>query len=759
MIFQNTIVQFISLFIPDREMRHSFRKRYKRRTKYRKLRDDYLLVKSSVERIEQRLNVLEGYMNTLGRITYFSAKSDIVSPVFYSAKEIWEFIDSKGQIGSVYTYPCASYEIFFNKKLVWVSDINPANKTELYLYHGPWVLYHIRPTHDRMLMINNCLEFNIPLCFEEEAFVHSITATNIRKNRVEYRTGYSMIVDSVSNHFDATSHTSIEGELNSDISYTKVEIQRAKNLIGEIVKNKISKYNGQPLVSDLDINVEDYKTVVLVIDQAFNDYSILKGYADANTFTRMLDTAIDENQDALILVKVHPDMINDPTRGSHGTNVSRRHGHFTNYVVKEADRGRVRIIGSYANAYTILDLVDKVYVCSSLMGFEAMMAGKEVHIWGSPFYAGWGIGVQRTRSPAIERRTKKRSLEEIFVCAYLNFSKYIDPFKYERCELEDLIKAMIALRERYFAYQEQLKSNFENFREPVLSEEIPVVFAAEEKNHLQTAVAIATLLASDPQNSYYVYCISTGQLPDKAQAEISDMAKTNKNLAGIEFLASGHDFGTDIGANPNISSTELIKLNIHNIINKKQRVIYSNSNVVFLRGLSHAWESSAAFDSFIAAAPDLNENRTGAIRDAGRSYTWKKYFAYSQGRYVNGGLIVMNLDKIRKEIDDNAWIDCIRNPDALNATDIINLVCNPKIHYLSCRYASNTDFNFDDSSYRELFNEILPPEDLMLLKEKTVAVQYPSDSPPWKIPSVGNSGLWDDLVRKNPALNKILKDQ
>ena len=759
MIFQNTIVQFISLFIPDRDMRHSFRKKYKRRTKYRKLRDDYLSVKSAVDRIEHKVNALEGYINTISRVIYFSAKSEIVSPVFYSSRELWEFIDSRKRIGEVYTYPAANNEIFFYKRLAWIPDILPTEKTDLYFYRGPWVLYHDRPTQDRMILMNNCLEYNVPLCFEEEGFIHSITATNVRRIKSEFRSGYSLIVDSISNHFDATAHTSIEGEMNSDISYSKEETQRARKLINEIVKNKISKYNGQPLVLDLDIDLKGYKTVVLVIDQAFNDYSILKGYADANTFIRMLDAAIEENKDALVLVKVHPDMINNPTRGSHGTNVCRRHGHFTDYVVKESDRERVMIIGSYANAYTILELVDKVYVCSSLMGFEALMAGKEVHIWGSPFYAGWGIGVQRTKSPAIERRTKKRSLEEIFVCAYLNFSKYIDPFKYERCELEDLIKAMIALRERYFAYQEQLKSNFENFKEPVLSEEIPVVFAAEDKSHVQTMVAIATLLASDPQNSYYVYCISTDQLSDKTQTEISDMAKTNKNLAGIEFLASGHYFGTDIGANPNVSRTECIKLNLHNIIDKKQRVIYSNSNVLFLRGLSHAWASSAAFDSFIAAAPDLNENRTGAIRDAGRSYTWRKYFAHSQGRYVNGGLLVMNLDKIRKEIEDNAWADYLRSPDALNATDIINLVCNPKIHYLSCRYASNTDLHSDDSGYRELFNEILPPEDLMLLKEKTVAVQYADDSPPWKTSAVGDISLWHDLVRKHPVLNKIVKSQ
>ena len=757
MIFQNTIVQFISLFIPDRDMRHSFRKKYKRRTKYRKLRDDYLSVKSAVERIEHKVNALEGYINIISRVIYFSAKSEIISPVFYSSREIWEFIDSKKRIGEVYTYPAANNEIFFYKRLAWIPDILPPEKTDLYFYRGPWVLYHDRPTHDRMILMNNCLEYNVPLCFEEEGFIHSITATNVRRIKSEFRSGYSLIVDSVSNHFDATAHTSIEGELNSDISYSKEETQRARKLINEIVKNKVSKYNGQPLVSDLDIDLKGYKTVVLVIDQAFNDYSILKGYADANTFIRMLDAAIDENKDALVLVKVHPDMINNPTRGSHGTNISRRHGHFTDYVVKEADRNRVKIIGSYANAYTILELVDKVYVCSSLMGFEALMAGKEVHIWGSPFYAGWGTGVQRTKSPAIERRTKKRSIEEIFACAYLGFSKYIDPFKYERCELEDLLKSMMALREMYFTYQGHVKTGFKDFSEPVLSEEIPVAFSTDDGRSEQTKVAIATLLESDQQNNYHIYCISTDSLSAKVQAEIMDIAKAYKNLTAIEFVVSGHGFEADIRENPNISETECIKFNIYNILNKKQRVIYSDSNVIYLRGLSYAWEISARFDSFVAASPDLNENKTGVIRDKERSRTWRKYFVHSQDRYINSGFLVLNLEKIRKEVKDGIWGEHIRNPDSLNSKDIINLVYNPKIYYLSCRYASNISFHSDDTGYRDLFEDLLPPEEYTLLKEKSVAVQYPPDSPPWQKQPGQKSNIWDDLVRKHPKLNGMVK--
>lgn len=757
MIYQNSIVHFFSLFIPNRDLRHSFRNKFKRKTGYRKLKDSYLIIKSDVARVEQKVNELTRYQSYIEKVLFYSSKKDLILLSISRGNALWEFIDNKKHIEEVYQTPTHSHEIFFYKRFSWISDANFDNNTDLYINHGAWV-YHPALIRKRIVMLSNSLEFNIPVVFEEDGFIHSINGTPMRKNRVEFKTGFSMIVDAVSNHIDATSITSIESELNSDCSYSKAEIQRAKKLISEIVKNKISKYNGQPLDSDLDIDFNKYKTVVLVIDQAYNDASILKGYANANTFTKMLDAAIDENHDALILVKVHPDMIYNPNRGGLGNDINKRYGHYTDYEIKNADRERVKIIASYANPYTILEKVHKVYVCSSLMGFEALMVGKEVHIWGSPFYAGWGTGIQRTNSPAIERRNRKRSIEEIFVCAYLNFSRYIDPFSYERCELEDLIKSMAELRERYFVYKSHANSNFADFSEPVLGEEIPVAFATDAESLLNTKIAILTLLGTDKTNKYFIYCISPQSIPDKKKDDISNMAKSYDSFAGIEFIESGLELESDLKDNQNVTGTDCIKLNLHNLLKNRKRVIYSNSNVVFLRGPSHAWKSSSAFDPFIAAPPDLDENRPGLARNSERSRVWSKYFRNSMGRYVNGSFMVLNLQKIRNEIQRDTWGSYLRNSDCLNSTDILNLVCRPKIYYLSCRYAVNMDFLSDSSRYMGLFDNLFASEEYSLATDKTVAVQYPSDSPPWQKQPAEQDRLWLELTRNNPAINKILNE-
>ena len=77
------------------------------------------------------------------------------------------------------------------------------------------------------------------------------------------------------------------------------------------------------------------------------------------------------------------------------------------------------------------------------MGFEALMAGKKVHCYGMPFYAGWGVTEDKLSLPS---RTRKRTIEDIFHFAYIESSRYFDPDKNSVVEVEDLVDYIIKHR-------------------------------------------------------------------------------------------------------------------------------------------------------------------------------------------------------------------------------------------------------------------------------------------------------------------------
>jgi len=121
-----------------------------------------------------------------------------------------------------------------------------------------------------------------------------------------------------------------------------------------------------------------------------------------------------ENPDAQVLIKTHPDVVS---------------GKKTGYLKLDAASSQVRILSSDTCPLSLIEQVDKVYVVTSQMGFEALMLHKPVVCFGQPWYAGWGL--TDDRHPGMdalrERRNVRRTLEELFAAAYLQYARYIDP--------------------------------------------------------------------------------------------------------------------------------------------------------------------------------------------------------------------------------------------------------------------------------------------------------------------------------------------
>lgn len=719
MNIKNICLMAVSIIIPDKSLRKKFRNKYK-----------------TAKQKNQGAIMHPELPDMVGDAICLSLLKNNIAPKFSSGDDIWDYVDSKKHIESVYRVYLERFEILFEDRFRFFSENNPDNKTDLILIHG-----NNKPIDIQKHFIKSS-EYNVPIVLTEDGFILSIQSPSYFNNAKEFRAACSVMLDSVAPYYDATSVTSIESELNSDHVYSKDELNRAKHLINEIVKNKISKYNNQPVINEFGIRKSN-KTV-LVVDQACNDWSIKKGYADERTFIEMLDAAIAENPDAHIIVKVHPDMIADSNRGG----VKNKHlGHFTDYKVKESDKNRVEFLATYVNPFSVIEVSDKVYVCSSQFGFEALMAGKEVHIWGSPYYAGWGLGIQRKTSPAIDRRSKKHTLEEVFVSAYINFSRYINPLTYEKCELEDLLRAMVILREKYFLNDSYCKTDFKSFQEPVLKEEIPIVFAFDDDDIDAAIVAISSLLKSDKDNKYYLYCLSEKTLQSDTVLKIKDTAQSYPNMAGIKFIRPKDNDLSHNYKNSKINRTSLLKFEIHKIIKDRPRVFYSDINILFLKGLSSAWLDSSSHDFIIAACLDLSQSYGNMNKN--RKEVWDKYFEFRFGQYITSNLMILNLDKIKKSNIDERLSGYLKDYEQLNDADILFLCCNPAIYYLSSRFAISSEFNITDTNHRGFIKRFRPAEDLVLMEKFPVAKIYTKSIKPWQSKNSSQYYEWMGFVKEN----------
>lgn len=263
---------------------------------------------------------------------------------------------------------------------------------------------------------------NIPFIALEDGFLRSVGLG------VNGAVPFSLVVDNIGIYYNAQEPSLLE-VLIKDIDLTPDKYRYAKDCMGLVIDNRLTKYNtGQ---NSYSIDGSSGRKKILVVDQTYGDCSISYGMADDQSFRDMLESALADNPDADIFIKVHPDVLTGKKKG---------------YLTQAQENTRCIIVSDNISSWAILDHVDTVYVVTSQLGFDALLAGKEVHCFGMPFYAGWGLTID---SHNCSRRNVSRSLEEVFYAAYVQYSRYVIPESGLVCDLKDIIGHILFEKKSY----------------------------------------------------------------------------------------------------------------------------------------------------------------------------------------------------------------------------------------------------------------------------------------------------------------------
>lgn len=233
----------------------------------------------------------------------------------------------------------------------------------------------------------------------------------------------SLVVDHTGFYYDASGPSDLENLLNSEGWETPELMDSASQALRNIIHLRLSKYNHAPDAPEWTWGDSLFPRV-LVLDQTVGDASVMLGGAHEASFRNMLDEALAASPLGNVWVKTHPDV-----------NAGKKRGYLADYA---AGRG-VNVLAADYTPLSLLRQVDVVYTVTSQMGFEALMLNKEVHCFGMPFYAGWGL---TTDYLTCSRRTRRRSLLEVFAAAYLLYARYVNPIRGKQCDIHDVISLL-----------------------------------------------------------------------------------------------------------------------------------------------------------------------------------------------------------------------------------------------------------------------------------------------------------------------------
>lgn len=230
----------------------------------------------------------------------------------------------------------------------------------------------------------------------------------------------ALSLDEVGIYYDSTRPSALEVLLESDSDLLQPSPEAVSRAREALSIARLSKYNHAPPLRPECLRSADTRRV-LVIDQTAGDLSVSLGSASAESFKAMLAAARAENPDATIYVKTHPEV-----------SAGRKGG----YLVDVQEDEHTVVLREAIDPVSLIEHMDHVYVVTSTMGFEALLAGKPVTCFGMPWYASWGATDDRVSCP---RRTRKRSVDELFAAAYLQYSRYLDPVTYQRGTIFDVM--------------------------------------------------------------------------------------------------------------------------------------------------------------------------------------------------------------------------------------------------------------------------------------------------------------------------------
>ncbi|EAL3850962.1 capsular polysaccharide biosynthesis protein [Campylobacter coli] len=352
---------------------------------------------------------------------YLNQKSDIFDTIYTLAK--YKKIEQANS-NTLYFLGFTLWKRWFmrpffkakNNKIIFLNSLDELYKANL---NPEDKIFIWGKKYDKTLLAK---DFSNEIFLVEDGFLRSVFLGS------DLTRPFSLIIDSKGLYVDPSKPSDLEDILQNHIFDESLK-QRAKKLITMIMQNKFSKYNG---LKHEKLNFNTNKKIILIPAQVEDDASMILGGAGYDTL-KLLQSVRKANENAFIVFKPHPDVLSGNRKGLKDKSI----------ILKYCDE-----IIENVSIDSAINACDEVHTITSTSGFDALLRGKKVVVYGKPFYAGWGLTSDLHKIP---RRTRVLSLEELVAGVLILYPRYIHPKSKNLCEVELALDTMLALQKDYFS--------------------------------------------------------------------------------------------------------------------------------------------------------------------------------------------------------------------------------------------------------------------------------------------------------------------
>lgn len=276
-----------------------------------------------------------------------------------------------------------------------------------------------------------------------------------------------------------------------------------------------------------------------------------------------------------------------------------------------------------------------------------------------------------------------------------------------------------------------------------MTDEIHIAFAVDGGYLRQVAVTVASIVANAARPDALRFYVVHAQDSEAIEEEIARWRQPN-----IVALRVDNPF-SDLRKVGHVSVASLLRTLLPNILPHLSRLIYLDADLVVVRDVADLWNVDLG-DATMAGVVDIGiyqklvrSERRG--RHEFRDHLLALGMDLRRHQYINTGLLLMNLDKLRAldfatkameahENRDDGWMYVDQS--------IINALMIGRMHFLDTRWNVHSWTHSRDQYRWRHFVPLALRGDLAMQRAEQWVIHYTGAEKPWNSRGVWNAEAW-----------------
>ena len=263
---------------------------------------------------------------------------------------------------------------------------------------------------------------------------------------------------------------------------------------------------------------------------------------------------------------------------------------------------------------------------------------------------------------------------------------------------------------------------------------IPIFFAVDDEYIPFLAVALQSIVEHSTDEYYYVIKILYTNISEENKEKINKYTKENINIEFVDLNYYIEKIKGKLYTRDYFSMTTYFRLFISNLYPQYNKAIYLDSDIVLLTDVAKLYNEDIG-DNLVGAVPDdiIQQNQVF------QEYVEKVVGVASYKNYFNAGMLIMNLDQLRKNKFQEKFLYLLENVkySVVQDQDYLNRICKGRVKLL------DIGWNVMPNATKDV-NE----EDIKLL-------HYNYQYKPWHYDNIPYGNYFWDLAKKTEFYDKL----